>query len=68
MILGTFSLPNVNIAYCKAVVELGCAQSTLAAFVALPCIQSAVIFSGHEHRQLYRLWVASRPTHLLEVQ
>ena len=26
-------------------------------------------FSGHEHRQLYRLWnwAASRPTHLLEV-
>ena len=44
MMLGTFSLPNVNIADWKAVVELGCAQSTPAAFVALSCMHSAVIF------------------------
>ena len=68
MMLKTFFLPNVNIADWKAVVELGCAPSTLAACVALPCMHSAGI-SGHEHRQLYRLWngVASRPTPLLEV-
>ena len=44
MMLGTFSLPIVNIADWKAVVELGCAQSTLAACVALPCMHSAVNF------------------------
>ena len=42
MMLGTFSLPNVNIADWKAVVELGCAQSTLRACVALPYMNSAV--------------------------
>ena len=44
MMLGTFSLPNVNITDWKAVVELGCAQSTLAACVDLPCMHSAAIF------------------------
>ena len=42
--LGTFSLPNVGITDWKAVVELGCAQSTLAACVALPCMHSTAIF------------------------
>ena len=44
MMLGTFSLPNVNIADWKAVVELGCTRSTLAACVAVQCMHSAAIF------------------------
>ena len=44
MMLGTFSLPNVNIAGWKAVEDPGYAQSTISAFVGLPCMHSAVIF------------------------
>ena len=68
MMLGTFSLPNVNNADWKAGVELGYAQS--ASSLRSPARHAfRGNFSGHEHRQLYRLWnwVASRSTHVLEV-